>query len=195
MLVVNLKSIAYFLFFSILTAFISSCNTCIGVDCPNESQCDGGQCVCSDGVNRLTCKLDTCFPGVPCEHGNCEYGFCNCAENWSGAACDSLLYEDHEGDYFGPFICNNYQEVSMVQVRRTSDQRQFKILEPAYDYAYLADFIDANRFQVAKQVNQTTMGPLYIQGYGRIEKGVMHLNTTYSNDSIAVNCAFEGELQ
>lgn len=85
--------------------------------------------------------------------------------------------------------------MARIQVRRTEQQWQFKIHEPKYDYSYLADFKDAKRFTVAKQVSQTNFGPVYIEGYGKIDNGILYLNTVYSNDSLATDCSFEGEFQ
>ena len=151
-------------------------------------------CVCEDGIARLTCLKDTCFQESPCKHGNCEYGFCACDENWIGEKCDSLDYVDHSGEYFGGFICNGYQTLSSVEVDGTSDRRRFQVRESEFNLVYYAIFQDPHNFTVESQIAKEYNGILtYVYGSGRIKDKKLEMEIYYVTDGDSAPCTFDGK--
>ena len=174
-----------------------ACDVCYQTDCANGGECYQGVCRCEDGIERTVCKRDTCFFPNPCEHGHCEYGFCICDEYWTGQNCDSLTYIDHDGKYYGGYVCDNYQTLGLLEIDHTQDLSIFDFYEPNHRLTYEALFTTTRAFVIEWQPAFTFEdgNSIYVDGAGKMtSEGIeMNIRYFYEEDGEEFMCTYFGE--
>ncbi|MEZ4721723.1 MAG: hypothetical protein R2813_07615 [Flavobacteriales bacterium] len=179
------------------------CDQCYKVECANGGTCRYGDCVCSDGIERTFCKLDTCLAPGRCVHGHCEFGFCACDENWDGKLCDIATYIDHSGDYFGAYVCNEYQQTTTFRLElKEKEGYTYTILETDSNLKYEVLFTDLENFYIEEQtIFQNEYWRKDVSGVGTQKDGIIYIELAYKLfDEYGyyyddVYCTFEGDLK
>ncbi len=194
--------VRFIIYYIVLFLLLTACNECWRTECVNGGECVNGTCICEDGVERPFCQLDTCVKIDDCKNGHCEYGYCICDADWVGEKCDSLAYEDHSGEYFGSYSCNNtYIITDIIDVLGTQDKDTFRFKEEKSNYRYYVGFETRNNFIIpAQKVHGDEYFYIEVSGSGSIKKDVLEMRLKYREYEFGYlldinECEFEGDLK